>query len=598
MVSSRVVMTRIVGGTTRGYQGQRSLLFWDLRPAGSASGRAPAGPVGQVIDLQPAPVTKPIPDRRDALLEAGLALASELSLSSVLTRIVAVACELTSARYGALGVVGRQGTLVDFITHGLSQAQRRQIGALPSGRGILGLLIEDPRPVRVPNISQDPRALGFPPHHPAMTSFLGAPVMARGRVFGNIYLTEKEGAPEFSADDEYTLTVLASQAGVAIANASLYEEVLSRERWLAAAQTITGATMGGAQIEQILTLVAERARRLLDSESAVVALASSADHDPLLHIAAASGLGAARLRGQPLLPLGGPAYQAARTGHPVLAQSAPGLAQHPGPRGRTGRNRTAVFASLVGREGNLGVLGVVGRPRRPPPSTEAVHMVESFAAQAALSLDYVRTQGELQRLALLDERERIAKELHDGVIQSLFAVGMGLQAISPSAEPSAVEGHIERAVGELDRVIIDLRNYIFALRPGILAGRQLGEAVRLLVLEFEARCAIATSTQIDDAVAVRLSRRASDLVQLTREALSNISRHSRAHGCRIRLRRFGGWAILTVEDDGVGFLPEEASLKGQGLRNMEERVATLGGRMSIKSGPHQGTRLAMIVPLD
>ena len=551
-----------------------------------------------MIDLLPAPVTKLTSDRRDALLEAGLALASELSLSTVLTRIVELACELTSARYGALGVLGRQGTLVDFITHGLSSPERRRIGPLPSGKGILGLLIHDPRPVRVADISQDPRALGFPPHHPVMKSFLGAPVMARGRVFGNIYLTDKQGAPEFGADDQYTLTVLASQAGAAIANASLYEEVRSRERWLAAAQTITSAAMGGATVETILDLVAERARRLLDSEGALVALASASEQDPLLQIVAASGRGSTGLRGQLLLPLEGPGYRAARTGRPVLAPGAPGTTQPGATDRRAGSNGTTVFASLVGRDGNLGVLGVVGRPGRPAPSAEAVHMVESFAAQAAMALDYVRTQGELQRLALLDERERIAKELHDGVIQSLFAVGMGLQAISPSDEPAGVQDHIERAVGELDRVIIDLRNYIFALRPGILANRPLGEAVRLLVLEFEARCGIATTTRIDDAVAARLSRHGSDLVQLTREALSNIGRHAGAAACRIRLRRLGNWAVLTIEDDGVGFRPAEASLKGQGLRNMEERVATLGGRMSIRSEPHAGTLLKMMVPLD
>ncbi len=551
-----------------------------------------------MIDCCPAQVITPTPDHRDALLEAGLALASELSLPAVLDRIVAVACELTSARYGALGVVGPQGAVVDFITHGLSEDERQRVGALPLGRGILGVLLQEPRPLRLADISADPRAVGFPPGHPLMTSFLGAPVRARGQVFGNIYLTDKRGAPEFSAEDERALTVLAGQAGVAIANATLYQEALSRERWLAAAQAITNATIAGSPIGQILTLVADRARGLLDGECAVIAVPSGEGADSLLRVEASAGGGSERLCGQPLLPPGGPGDEAMRTGRPVVAPAAPAWGHRRGALGRAALGGQAVFASLGGHDGNLGVLGVIGRPGQPPPTAEAVQMIESFAAQAAMALDYARTQGELQRLVLLDERERIAKELHDGVIQSLFAVGMGLQAISPLAEPAEVERHIERAVGELDHVIGDLRNYIFALRPGILADRPLGDAVRLLTLEFEARCGVTTSVQINDEVAARLANRAPDLVQLTREALSNVSRHAQASSCRIRLGHLRGWAVLTVEDDGHGFVPREARTGGQGLRNMEERVVRLGGRMSIHSKLQQGTRVRMTVPLD
>lgn len=225
-------------------------------------------------------------------------------------------------------------------------------------------------------------------------------------------------------------------------------------------------------------------------------------------------------------------------------------------------------------------------------------MMDSFATQAAMALEYARTQRELQRLVLLDERERIAKELHDGIIQSLFAVGMGLQAITSVADPSEIEHRIEGAVGELDHVIGDLRNYIFALRPGILADHRLDGALRHLTVEFEARCGVPTAVQIDGQVAARLANRAPDLVQLTREALSNVGRHARASSCRIRLGTFRGRAVLTVEDDGDGFEPLAARDGGQGLRNMEERVARLGGRMAIRSIPHQGTRLRMTLPFD
>ena len=535
------------------------------------------------------------PDRRDALLEAGLGLASELSLSVVLDRIVAAACDLTSARYGAIGVLGPTGTMVDFITRGISPAARRRIGNMPSGRGILGVLMADPRPLRLADISRDPRAAGFPSHHPRMTSFLGAPVLAGGRVFGNIYLTDKRGAAEFSGEDERALTMLASQAAVAITNATLYGAALSRGRWLAAAQTITDATLAGSPIGEILGLVADRACELLAGDFALIATPIG-DGDGGLRIEASAGRGIAPLARKLLLSPRGPADRALRGSHPVVTR-----ASHPGGRVQPGRavpSGASVFARLSGHEGTLGVLGVVGRRGQSPPTPDAVRMVESFAAQAAVALEYARSRHELQRLVLLDERERIAKELHDGVIQSLFAVGMGLQAINPSAAPDEIARRIESAVGELDHVIGDLRSYIFGLRPGILTDRPLGEALRLLTMEFEARCGVSTKVEIDDQVAGRLTELGSDVVQLTREALSNISRHAQAHSCRLRLATVRGWAVLTIHDDGVGFAPSGARTAGLGLLNMEQRVAALGGRMSIRSSPQQGTRVRVALPLD
>lgn len=285
------------------------------------------------------------------------------------------------------------------------------------------------------------------------------------------------------------------------------------------------------------------------------------------------------------------------TGRPIVV-AAPPPRRGAAPRGSLSPRGPAVFVRLAGRDQSLGVLGVIGAPGQTPPQAEAVRMMDGFATQAAMAIEYARTQRELQRVVLLDERERIAKELHDGIIQSLFAVGMGLQAITRVADPSEIEHRIERAVGDLDQVIGDLRNYIFALRPDILADYRLDGALRHLTVEFEARCGVPTAVQIDGQVAARLANRALDLVQLTREALSNVGRHAQASSCRIRLSTFRGRAVLTIEDDGDGFEPLAARDAGQGLRNMEERVARLGGRMAIRSIPHQGTRLRMTLPLD
>ena len=367
-------------------------------------------------------------DRRDELIRVGLVLASDLDLPAVLQRIIELAAEITGARYGALGVI-EEGRLTDFITTGMSSEVRDAIGDLPVGHGILGTLIQrgtDRTPIRIADITEDPRRHGFPPHHPEMHSFLGAPIVARGEVFGDIYLTEKQGASEFTEDDEQAVLVLASQAGVAIENARLYKET--------------------------------------------------------------------------------------------------------------------------------------------------------------------------ERLAILEDRERIAKELHDGVIQALFAVGMGLQGTALLSGDEDLAQRIEGAVGELDRVIRDLRNYIFGLRPGILADRQLGQALRHLTAEFESQTGVITVAEVDEAVASEITSHAAELIQLAREALSNVGRHAEATTCRLSLRHEDGRAVLEIDDDGRGFDPAVAP-RGEGLSNLEQRAVGLGGSARITSTPTEGTTVRIEVPL-
>jgi len=353
-------------------------------------------------------------------------LASELSLEAVLQRIIELAVEITDARYGALGVIGPGGELLEFITTGITPQERAAIGAPPHGRGILGALIETGKPLRLPDISADPRSVGFPPNHPRMASFLGAPIVVRGEVFGDIYLTEKRGATQFEARDERDVLVLAAQAGIAIENARLYQEV--------------------------------------------------------------------------------------------------------------------------------------------------------------------------NRLAVLEDRERIAKELHDGVIQALFAVGMGLQGTAMMSGEEELAGRIETAVDEIDRVIRDLRNYIFGLRPGILADRQLDEALRHLGEEFQQRSGVVTVVDVDPGVASELTGVATDVLQLTREALSNVGRHAEALTCRVSIYRRNDKAVIEVDDDGKGFDPETIR-RGDGLANMESRTRELGGNVSIESAPGKGTMIRVALSL-
>ncbi|HEX6580770.1 MAG TPA: GAF domain-containing sensor histidine kinase [Actinomycetota bacterium] len=370
-------------------------------------------------------------DRR--LIEAGMILASELSLDAVLLRIVELAVDLTGARYGALGVLTPEGrSIEEFITVGITPEERAALGDPPTGHGLLGALITEGRPLRIPDISADPRSVGFPPNHPPMKSLLGAPITGRGKVFGNIYLTDKQGAETFDEEDERVLIVLATQAAIAVENARLYDETEGKSR-------------------------------------------------------------------------------------------------------------------------------------------------------------------ELQRLQVVEERERIGKELHDGVIQSLFAVGMSLQGLASSSSDADTARRLEAAVEDVDHAIRDLRNYIFGLRPGILADRQLDQALKEMASEFGARSGVVTVVDVDSFAASALASHAADVVQLAREALSNVSRHGAATTCRIALLRGESGLFLEIDDDGRGFDVGVTSW-GMGLRNLRERVESLGGVLQVDSTPGEGTTVRATFP--
>lgn len=532
-------------------------------------------------------------DRKDVLLEAGLTLASELSLSIVLQRIVDLAAQVTDARYGAMGVIGARGSLVEFVTTGISARERRQIGALPQGHGILGLLIQDPRPIRIQNIAEHKKSVGFPAHHPAMRSFLGAPVQAMGRVYGNIYLAEKRSADEFSEEDQELLVGLATQAGVAIANASMYEEIRSRERWLDALRDITNQVLSGADRRSLLEKVAEHALELASADVATIITESETPGE--LVVAASVGARSRELLGQTM-----PADQSI-SGEVMSSRRSLVLADlSADPRAfqpivRLGRHGPGLFVPLRVPGGATGTLMVANLRGRRPFDESTRRIVESFTDQASVALEFEKAQADLRRLGLMEERERIAKELHDGIIQSLFAVGMNLQGTAILGSPETA-GRIESSVEELDKVIRDLRNYIFGLRPGILADRQLDQALRVLGQDLESRSQITVKVEVDAALAAALSPRSTDIVQLTREALSNVSRHARASKVNVSLGRQGSTAVLAIEDDGIGFDTDDGTV-GNGLRNMRERAAGFGATIAISSVAGKGTRLSVQFPI-
>ncbi|MDQ6721021.1 MAG: GAF domain-containing protein, partial [Candidatus Dormibacteraeota bacterium] len=481
-------------------------------------------------------------DRKDALLEAGLTLAAELSLPMVLQRIVDLAAEVTDARYVALGVIGGGDELVDFITTGISAKQRRAIGTLPRGRGLLGLLIREPRIVRIEEIRSHPESVGFPPNHPPMRSFLGAPVQAMGRIYGNIYLADKRDAREFSLEDERSVHVLATQAGVAIANASLYQESLRREQWLEALREITGAILEGTAANTLLMSIAEHARVLAGADAATIL--STTSRPGRLEVAAAVGAYAQQVQGQSVPATKSISGDVIETGKLIHTDDASTHGRAYQPIIRMGHVGPAIFVPLrvLGRA--TGTLMVANLKGGRPFDEGTIRLVETFADQASVAIEYGRAQTDLQRLGLMDERERIAKELHDGIIQSVFAVGMGLQGTALLAGSPETVARIDGAVDELDRVIRDLRNYIFGLRPGILADRQLDEALRELGNDIQKRGTTRVEVEVDAELAAAVSSRSHEIVQLTREALSNVARHAQATHSIVRLAREGSTAVL------------------------------------------------------
>ncbi len=424
--------------------------------------------------------------------------------------------EVTEARYGAVGVLGTGNQITEFVTTGVRGEQRELIGHIPVGRGILGALIEDARPLRLHDIKDDPRSVGFPPNHPQMQPFLGAPVTARGRIFGNIYLTREPDSADFTKDDEKSLLVLASQAGVAVENARLHDESRQRERRLEAVGEIATAILTGIESEIVLQMVARRARELVGADLATVAV--QADEPGSLVLLVADGEHTEELLGL-IFPVDeSVSGEVIASGEPIVLEDASSERRAYQPIVKAGEMGPSMFVPLVVRGSAYGTIAVANRVGGRQFAAEDIALVQTFAGQAAVAIEYGRAQRELQRLVVMEDRERIGRELHDGVIQSLFAVGMGMQATATMSRDPELQRRIESAVEEMDRVIRDLRNYIFGLRPGILADRQLDQALRGLAEDFQEKTDIVTIVDVDPSVAAELSSSAGDIVQFVREA--------------------------------------------------------------------------------
>lgn len=533
-------------------------------------------------------------DVQNRLLEAILALESEHSPGVVLQRVVEFAAELTSAKYGALGILAPGGQIQEFLTTGISQDDRDAIGPLPKGLGLLGALIEDPRPLRLDSISRDPRSVGFPPNHPPMDSFLGAPVIAAGEVLGNLYLTNKQGADEFSEADEEILQALAKQAGAAIENARLIASAQNRQRLLEELREISVAALRESSSEEVLEKVVESTYRLIKCDGVSVTVPGE---DPAtLVIAATKGVGDSERKGR-LLPMDDSlSGQVVTSGQSAFIEDLDNDGRGLKPLILAPKAGSAMIAPLSARGQVFGTLAAWNLRGSPPMQPSDLNVLENLGSQGALGLQYSRSQERLRTLAVLEDRERIGRELHDGVIQALFAVGMSLEATHALIHEPRAKERVSSAVNELDQVIRELRNYIFGLRTE-LGGASVSEALSKLASEFEGSTGVVTVTDVDAGAVRPLSGRAEQIVQLAREALSNVRRHACASTCRVSLFPQDSEIVLEVDDDGRGFDLSIATA-GLGLRNMEQRAARIGGELEIHTEPGEGTLVRVRLPID
>ncbi|MFP5308945.1 MAG: GAF domain-containing protein [Actinomycetes bacterium] len=535
---------------------------------------------------------------RERLLEALLTVAADLDLTSTLERIVAVACDLAGARYGALGVVGTHvgdQTLVEFVHQGVDEPTVERIGHLPEGHGILGLLVREPEPLRLRDLTRHAAAHGFPPGHPPMRSFLGAPILVRDEVFGNIYLTEKLGSEEFSADDQELVEGLAAVAGVAIANARLYEQVASREAWRRAVQDVTTSMLLGADTAEVHETVAAAARSLLDADLTAVVVPGprAGGGEDALEVVAAAGAGSGAFVGRTAPATGSLLAEVLGGGDACLV--APDTPASFAPLSGVAATAGAVVP-LRGSGRTLGVL-VATRAADGPWRDDDLHQLEQFARQASLAIEFGRARAEVSRLQLLEDRERIGRDLHDTVIQQLFAAGLELQGLARRTGDPTVTERLDRVVDELDGVIRQIRTTIFALQgeqPEGLRGRVLGVARSLApALGFAPQ--VVFEGPVDSLVPVPVAEQVAPVV---REALSNVAKHAGASRVQVTVRTDGEELEVVVLDDGRG-MPQEGAGGGLGLGNLRQRARLLGGDAEVGTpAAGEGLQVRWWVPLD
>jgi signal transduction histidine kinase len=532
-------------------------------------------------------------DRTHALLEAVVAVGGALDLEVVLRQIVEAAVTLVDCRYGALGVIGEGGGLVEFVPVGLDESQIAAIHHWPEGRGLLGELITNPRPLRIADIAGDSRSSGFPEGHPPMTSFLGTPIRIRGEVYGNLYLTEKRGGAGFDEDDEALLVALASAAGVAIENARLYAEARRQQQWLRANAEVTQRLLSEEDSGDVLALVTRLALEMSGADLVVLALpVGSGEQLVIEHVA---GVGAKEALGL-VLPVKGSASGLVMLSGKSLPVDDFSHDERVAPVTRQHLHLGPAVLVPLGSAGKVrGVLTAGRHPGSMPLSPPSVEMLTTFAAQAGLGLELSEHRRDAQRLALFEDRDRIARDLHDLVIQRLFATGMSLQGSAGLIADAEAANRVSLAVDALDETIRDIRSAIFSLQSRPQASPQ-GIRARVLAVveEMTAFLGFAPSLRMDERLDTLVPGEiAAHMLAALREALSNVARHAGADRVEVTVSA-GSDLVLTVRDNGKGI---KQTARRSGLGNLADRAGELGGTFKVNQARSGGTGLEWRVPL-
>ena len=524
-------------------------------------------------------------DRLDGLVEAMLLVTTGLDLDATLRAIVSAATNLVDARYGALEVHDRHHRLMEFVYEGVDDETVARIGRLPEGHGVVGALIDDPVPIRLDDLAEHPASVGFPAHHPVMRTFVGVPIRVRHRVVGNIYLTEKAGGQPFSEDDEVLLQALAAAAGSAIANARLYEQAKARQSWIESTRDIATELLSGSDPATAFRLIAEDAAKLTGADAALVAIpVRHNDTDPPEELLVIETVGSATAGlGGRMVPVADTVVGAAftdrrpdRVDRLVLAG-----VDGPGP---------ALVLPLRATDTVVGVVVVMRGADGVPFRDDHLEMMAAFADQTALAWQLATSQRRMHELDVVTDRERIARDLHDQVIQRLFAVGLSLQGAIPLAGSADVEQRLAAAVDDLQDVISEIRTTIFDLHGAAVT--RLRQRIDAVLARF-ADAGLRSSVHFAGPLSVVDGALADHAEAVVREALSNVVRHAGATTVSVQVR-VDDELCIEVSDDGCG-LP--TPITRSGLRNLALRAEQSGGAFSVQNRPAGGTALRWSAPL-
>jgi signal transduction histidine kinase len=537
-------------------------------------------------------------DRTRALVEAGIALSSELSLEAVLQKLVETAATLAEARYAALGVIDPSGQRLErFLTVGVDEETRREIGDLPTGRGILGVLIRDATPLRLHELGEDPRSVGFPPGHPPMRSFLGVPLALRGIAYGNLYLTEKAGGADFTQEDEDAVGMLASQAAVAIENARLYETATRWATQLESLNEVMNVLVTEFDLDKLLQLVAVRLRELIGARAVTIAL----PHGDGARLVAVSAEKADEFVGMEI----GPRSKTTRVLSRKRSERVDSVLDDPEIDQDAARRLgivTSLYVPLVVRDKSIGVIAAHDKRGGDPRfSHEDLRITEVFGSRAAVAIELRQrvARDALQRVVTAQEleRRRLARELHDETGQALTSILLGLRSVEEAGDAEAARAAVAEVRDLVRATLQDVRQLAVELRPKALDDFGLVAALERLTESFGEQTGIA----VEFVPAMPEGRLTPEietaLYRIVQESLTNIVKHARAERVSVVLTRKADSVSVVVEDDGVGFEPGRAREDGLGLLGMRERVGLLGGRLAVESRPGAGTTFVAEVPL-